>query len=208
MENLTYIYSYDLKDLKKEKINKIKSNVLEKIISLKKSNFKENLNNTNKKLWDNSCIFWYVSEELLSVLDKSMQLKWKESWESYDFIKDNNWQYLYVDVKSVKTEKSIEEIIKKKYKIYLQAYQVKKAEKFCIENNIKTSDFYFQIIYWWWHQNFKYYRAISNDLRLDNILNMETVKKNPAQTHWAKYQIENYELSLFSKETIILNKIV
>jgi len=200
MNNITYIKTYNLqKLLNKKDFEEIKEKTNKKIESILKKWFKENLNNTNKKIWDTACRFWYETEFILEKLDENVKIKEEENWEKYDYIREKNSIKKYIDIKSIKLWKwkTLDDIQKYKYKIYLQEKQVREAFLYCIKNNIDIENFYFEFI-WYTGEKKELYRCFNKKYNIKHILeNYKPKFENPFNTNWSSEKVLNYILEPF-----------
>jgi len=196
------IYNLDsIIDIQEE----IKEELEEKMEKIKQKTFSERLNKTNAgELGGKECEFWYKTEIVLSKLDKDLEYKNQEGGEKYDFIKyKEDWSCIYIDVKGIKIWlwKCIDDIISKKYCVYLLKEQVDLSKKFCDNNWIDYKNFRFDII--WWNDkdenNLKFIRAISNKLYLSEILKQEPIFENPPYTNGSNTNW-NYKIFMVWKE--------
>lgn len=184
-----YFKTYDISYLDFEAITE---NVKERLEKVNKFQFNERLENTNNLLWDKYCSFWLFWEEIVKQLDNEVILS-KNINDKYDYTK---WEK-FIDLKTMKTNKSLEEIIKYKYKTWLMASQVKLAQKFCDENEIDYNNYCFEILYWDWVSE-QVTRAFNENLRLSNILKQETIFWIPHGTYWTSIKQEEYVIKMSS----------
>lgn len=201
----TYIKEYDLKQLLTElDIEEINQKVIDRINYINQDNFKykENLNNTNSQLWWESAKFWFITEEILSILDINLIQNKKEMGQKYDFKTNRLNKVVYIDIKSFKIKewKKIEEISQKKYKWYFQAEQIFDTYKYCIKENIEFKDLFFEVVWWDWNYEWKLYRCFNINMNLEYILTNYTPRfENPFNTSWNDKAILNYVIDLFQK---------
>lgn len=192
---------YNLKSFSIWTIEKI---VIEKVNKIKEENkYKENLNNTN----DWTTILGYLGEEIYKIIkwDK-VSFKKEEDWSCYDF----SVGWLYFDIKTVwiKSWKDIRDIIWKKYETYLQEFQVLEAKKYCDKHNIDYWKFWYIVLYYNQENNYVIV-WFNNNLILKNILQRESVRRNPPFTDWSNFLIKNYIIPMVSDietENIILDE--
>lgn len=65
-------------------------------------------------------------------------------FSKYDYTK---WEK-YIDLKSINTNATLQDIVQKRFKTYLLQDQVVLCRDFCDENGIDYRDFCFEVLYW------------------------------------------------------------
>jgi len=138
----------------------------------------------------NAIANWVFAEYLLMYLYPKY-IRSTEPWTIWDFKNPETWSY--IDLKSMNSTRSIYDLIKTDYPLYLQAKTAEKAKNFCLKQVINISQFFY--VYAILNESEKTITFIhSTAFELINILEQKVITENPRSSKYQDNQIDNYKL--------------